>query len=167
MPRVTKADLEARIKHLEETNARLMDNYIEVDNKNTVLTEEITALKTQLAEKSAKIASTRAKELSKDALIAENKRLKQELEEKDRKIAELLTKPKNEPVHNARGAGRKPKLPEWQRELIRIEYATGDTTIRALANKYEISIGMVQRILKEKGHKAQNETKNAKIGNDG
>lgn len=51
--------------------------------------------------------------------------------------------------HNERGAGRKPKLSGAEQEQIYLEYATGNTSIRALAQKYSISTGMVQRIIKK------------------
>lgn len=51
--------------------------------------------------------------------------------------------------HNARGAGRKSKITDTDKELIRLERASG-ATLQALANKYGYSFGTVQAICKSK-----------------
>lgn len=50
--------------------------------------------------------------------------------------------------HNARGAGRKSKITDTEKELILLERASG-ATLQALASKYGYSFGLIQSICKK------------------
>lgn len=63
------------------------------------------------------------------------------------KYQKLISDTYNLTKHNARNAGRKPKITDTEKELILLERASG-ATLQALANKYNYSFGLIQSICK-------------------
>ncbi len=54
----------------------------------------------------------------------------------------------NKKVHNERGAGRKAKLTNQEKEMIRM-YRIQGKTIKEIAQMYSCSVGLIHKIINE------------------
>lgn len=86
--------------------------------------------------------------------LYEDVKKKRNAEKKEYKILyekyqKLISDTYNLTKHNARGAGRKSKITDTDKELIKLERASG-ATLQALASKYGYSFGSIQAICKGK-----------------
>ena len=115
------------------------------------LQDEISNLKDAQEKQLADNAEYKQMQQLVEQLDKQNKQLAESLKHAQESREELLKRlnKQQKEKHNARGAGRKPKLTGGEQEQIYLEYAAGNTSIRALAQKYSISTGMVQRIIKK------------------
>ncbi len=64
------------------------------------------------------------------------------------KRSENTHKLTNEPKHNERGAGRKTRLTDQEKEMIRM-YRIQGKTIKELAEMYACSVGLIHKIVNE------------------
>lgn len=76
-------------------------------------------------------------------LELENKTLKDSLEH-EKKVRELISDNK----HNERGAGRRSKFTDGEKELIKM-YRIQGKTIKQLADMYECSVGLIHKLINE------------------
>jgi len=74
-------------------------------------------------------------------LEVENKSLKDSLEH-EKKVRNLI----NENKYNERGAGRKSKFTDGEKELIKM-YRIQGKTIKEIAEMYECSVGLVHKLI--------------------
>lgn len=149
MPKETQKDKIARLEQeLEEQRQRneqlsqelyRLQNQSDTDFSDSILYKQMQAdidkykAYKDLYEDIRKKRTAERKEYK--ALFGEYQKLKNDTEN--------LTK------HNARNAGRKSKITDTDKELIRLERASG-ATLQALASKYGYSFGTVQAICKSK-----------------
>lgn len=156
MARVTKAELEQQVKELDEKCNEYIKQLINKDN-------EIARLK-ELADDSYEKSSTYIQQCKKIELLEEQneayklsveheKKMKKTLvdnyEEEIKRLNEEVQKLKNESkvrIHNERGAGRKSKFTDQEKESIRM-YRLQGKTIKELAEMFNCSIGLIHKLI--------------------
>ena len=87
-----------------------------------------------------------------DIYIKENYELKQRINFLEQELEKLQK-------HNARGAGRKSKINDYEKNNIFELWVSGDFTIKELAEKFNCSTRTVDRILKERKEKRMEDLK--------
>lgn len=158
MARVTKAELEQQVKELDEKCNEYIKQLINKDN-------EIVRLK-ELADDSYEKSSTYIQQCKKIELLEEQneayklsveheKKMKKTLvdnyEEEIKRLNEEVQKLKNESkvrIHNERGAGRKSKFTDQEKESIRM-YRLQGKTIKELAEMFSCSVGIIHKLINE------------------
>lgn len=159
MARVTKAELEQQVKELDEKCNEYIKQLINKDN-------EIARLK-ELADDSYEKSSTYIQQCKRIELLEEQneayrlsveheKKMKKALvdnyEEEIKRLNEEVQKLKNENkarIHNERGAGRKSKFTDQEKESIRM-YRLQGKTIKEIAEMFNCSIGLIHKLIHEK-----------------
>ena len=159
MARVTKAELEQQVKELDEKCNEYIKQLINKDN-------EIARLK-ELADDSYEKSSTYIQQCKKIDLLEEQneayklsveheKKMKKTLvdnyEEEIKRLNKEVQKLKNENkvrIHNERGAGRKSKFTDQEKESIRM-YRLQGKTIKELAEMFSCSVGIIHKLINEK-----------------
>ena len=156
MARVTKAELEQQVKELDEKCNEYIKQLINKDN-------EIARLK-ELADDSYEKSSTYIQQCKKIELLEEQieayklsvehkkkkkKTLVDNYEEEIKRLNEEVQKLKNENkvrIHNERGAGRKERFTEQEKESIRM-YRLQGKTIKEIAEMFNCSIGLIHKLI--------------------
>lgn len=143
----------------QEIIARLEQELADQRQRNEQLSQELYALKNQSDTdfKDSLLYKQMQAEIDKYKAykaLYEDIRHKRNAEKKEykalyEKYQKLISDTYNLTKHNARNAGRKPKITDTDKELIRLERASG-ATLQALAEKYGYSYGLVQAICKNK-----------------
>lgn len=159
MARITKAELEQQVKKLDEKCNEYIKQLINKDN-------EIARLK-ELADDSYEKSSTYIQQCKRIELLEEQneayklsveheKKMKKALvdnyEEEIKRLNEEVQKLKNENkarIHNERGAGRKSKFTDQEKESIRM-YRLQGKTIKEIAEMFNCSIGLIHKLIHEK-----------------
>ena len=159
MARITKAELEQQVKKLDEKCNEYIKQLINKDN-------EIARLK-ELADDSYEKSSTYIQQCKRIELLEEQneayklsveheKKMKKALvdnyEEEIKWLNEEVQKLKNENkarIHNERGAGRKSKFTDQEKESIRM-YRLQGKTIKEIAEMFNCSIGLIHKLIHEK-----------------
>ena len=159
MARITKAELEQQVKKLDEKCNEYIKQLINKDN-------EIARLK-ELADYSYEKSSTYIQQCKRIELLEEQneayrlsvehekkmrKALVDNYEEEIKRLNEEVQKLKNENkarIHNERGAGRKSKFTDQEKESIRM-YRLQGKTIKEIAEMFNCSIGLIHKLIQEK-----------------
>lgn len=159
MARITKAELEQQVKKLDEKCNEYIKQLINKDN-------EIARLK-ELSDYSYEKSSTYIQQCKRIELLEEQneayklsveheKKMKKALvdnyEEEIKRLNEEVQKLKNENkarIHNERGAGRKSKFTDQEKESIRM-YRLQGKTIKEIAEMFNCSIGLIHKLIHEK-----------------
>lgn len=159
MARVTKAELEQQVKELDEKCNEYIKQLINKDN-------EIARLK-ELANDTYEKSSTYIQQCKKIELLEEQneayklsveheKKMKKALvdnyEEEIKRLNEEVQKLKNESkvrIHNERGAGRKSKFTDQEKESIRM-YRLQGKTIKEISEMFSCSVGIIHKLINEK-----------------
>lgn len=148
MPKETQKDKIARLeKELEEQrqrNEQLSQELYRLQNQSDTNFSDSILYKQMQADIDKYKAYKALYDDIKKKSTAERKEYKALLEE----YQKLKTDTENLTKHNARGAGRKPKITDTEKELILVERASG-ATLQALASKYGYSFGLIQSICKK------------------
>ena len=158
MARVTKAELEQQVKELDEKCNEYIKQLINKDNEIAILKE--------LANDSYEKSSTYIQQCKKIELLEEQneayklsveheKKMKKALvdnyEEEIKRLNEEIQKLKNENkvrIHNERGAGRKSKFTDQEKESIRM-YRLQGKTIKEIAEMFSCSVGIIHKLIHE------------------
>lgn len=128
MARVTKAELEQQVKELDEKCNEYIKQLINKDN-------EIARLK-ELADDSYEKSSTYIQQCKKIDLLEEQNEAYKLSVEHENKVR----------IHNERGAGRKERFTEQEKESIRM-YRFQGKTIKEIAEMFNCSIGLIHKLI--------------------
>ncbi len=124
----------SEIQKLKDENKKLLEKLTELENdlyKSAYYKEGDYAVE---AVKRGKIIEKQEKEIQK--LKNENKVLKSRKVVSDKKI------------HNERGAGRKERFSEQEKEMMKM-YRIQGKTIKEIAEMYSCSVGLIHKIINE------------------
>lgn len=102
----------------------------------------------QMQEKADKDYSNSSdyKQMSKRVELLENKN--ELLESKNKSLNERVQKLINEKVHNERGAGRKTRFTDQEKEAVKM-YRLQGKTIKELAEMFCCSVGLIHKLINE------------------
>lgn len=150
-----KEELKQGISNLSEMCKRYIEEIKEKDNRIAELEEKIEHEK-ETRRKLSAFCDKSDSELKEDVqkLKSENETLNKEIQ-KLKNENEILNKEihklKNESktvIHNERGAGRKQRLTEEQKETIKM-YRVQGKTIKEIAEIFNCSIGLIHKLINE------------------
>ena len=143
-----KAELKQGIRELSETCKRYIDEIKEKDNKIDELEEQNRAYKLNIEhEKETRKKISTYYEKTNNELKEEIQKLKNENETLNEEIQKLKNESKTT-IHNERGAGRKQRLTEEQKETIKM-YRVQGKTIKEIAEIFNCSIGLIHKLINE------------------
>ena len=143
-----KEELNQGIRELSETCKRYIDEIKEKDNKIDELEEQNRAYKLNIEhEKETRKKISTYYEKTNNELKEKIQKLKNENETLNEEIQKLKNESKTT-IHNERGAGRKQRLTEEQKETIKM-YRVQGKTIKEIAEIFNCSIGLIHKLINE------------------
>ena len=131
----------SEIQKLEDENRKLLEKIAELENdiyKSAYYKEGDYAVE---AVKRGKTIEKQEKEIQK--LKSEIQKLK--IENKALKSSKVVSDKK---IHNERGAGRKERFSEQEKEMMKM-YRIQGKTIKEIAEMYSCSVGLIHKIINE------------------
>ena len=143
-----RAELKQGIRELSETCKRYIDEIKEKDNKIDELEEQNRAYKLNIEhEKETRKKISTYYEKTNNELKEKIQKLKNENETLNEEIQKLKNESKTT-IHNERGAGRKQRLTEEQKETIKM-YRVQGKTLKEIAEIFNCSIGLIHKLINE------------------